>query len=103
MCGRLHCHPHPSPARGTTEGGKTVGGSSRGGKFSSGGVPTKVIGNGCSDANSKVLVKGVGWNLLPTTQSGRFWRPRPLVASPDTGNSHIDLFGDLVPGQALVA
>ena len=88
---------------GTTQRGETVGGSSCAGKFSSGGLSTKVIGNGCSYANGKVLVEGVGENLLPSAQSGRLWRPGPAVAAPGAGNRHIDLFGHVIPGQALVA
>jgi hypothetical protein len=44
---------------------ETVGGSSSSGEFSSVGGSAKVIGDGCPDANCKVLVKGVGQNLLP--------------------------------------
>jgi hypothetical protein len=79
-----------------------VGCASSGGELSSGGLSTKVIGNGCSYANGKVLVEGVGENLLPSAQSGRLWRPGPAIAAPGTGNRHIDLLGHLIPGQALV-
>jgi hypothetical protein len=51
---------------GTTEGGETVGGTSCGGQLSPGGRSAQMISDGCSDANSKVLVKRVGENLLPT-------------------------------------
>jgi hypothetical protein len=88
---------------GTVEGGETVGGSSCGGKFSSGGVSTKVIGNGCSYANGKVLVEGVGENLPPSAQSGRLWLPGPSGAAPGAGHRHVDLFSHLSPGQAVVA
>jgi hypothetical protein len=53
---------------GTTESGKTVGGSSCGGELSSTGSSTKMISNGCSYANRKVLLKRVRKNLLPATQ-----------------------------------
>ena len=87
---------------GTTEGGETVGGSSCGSELSPGGGSAEMISDGCSDANRKVLVKGVGENLLPTAQAWGLWRPGPPVAAPGTGNSHIDLFCHLSPGQALV-
>jgi hypothetical protein len=48
---------------------ETVGGSSSSGEFSSVGGSAKVIGDGCPDANCKVLVKGVGQNLLPPASS----------------------------------
>ena len=51
---------------GMVEGGETVGGSSCGGELSTGGGSTKVIGNGCSYANGKVSVEGVGEHLLPS-------------------------------------
>jgi hypothetical protein len=54
------------------------------------------------DTNRKVLIKGVGENLLPTAQSGRLWRPGLSVAAPCTGNGHIDLFCHLIPAQALL-
>ena len=43
-----------------------------------------------------------GQNLLPTAQAWRVWRPGPAVPAPGTGNRHINLFGHLIPGQALV-
>ena len=87
---------------GTTEGGETVGGSSCGSQLSPGGGSAEMISDGCSDANRKVLVKGVGENLLPTAQAWGLWRPGPPVAAPGTGNRHIDLLCYLRPGQALV-
>ena len=87
---------------GTTEGGETVGGSSCGSELSPGGGSTEMISDGCTDANRKVLVKGVGENLLPTAQAWGLWRPGPPVAAPGTGNRHIDLLCHLIPGQALV-
>jgi hypothetical protein len=53
-------------------------------------------------ADREVLVKGVGENLLPSTQSWRFGRSGPPVATPCTGDRHADLFCHLIPGQALV-
>ena len=88
---------------GTTESGETVGGPSGGGELSPGGGSTEMISDGCSYANRKVLVKRIGENLLPTAQACGLWRPGPPVAAPCTGNRHIDLFGHLIPGQALVA
>jgi hypothetical protein len=87
---------------GTTQRGETVGGSSCGGKFSSGGVSTKVIGNDCSYANGKVLVEGVGENLLPSAQSWRLWWPGLPVPAPYTRACHIDLSCNLGPAQTLV-
>ena len=87
---------------GTTEGGETVGGSSGGSQLSPGGGSAEMISDGCTDANRKVLVKRVGENLLPTAQAWGLWRPGPPVAAPRTGNSHIDLFCHLIPGQALI-
>ena len=51
---------------GTTESGETVGGSPGGGELSSGGRSTKMISDGCSYADRKILVKRVGENLLPS-------------------------------------
>ena len=51
---------------GTTRCRGTVGGSSCGGEFSPCGDSTKMISDGCSDANGKVLIKCVSENLLPT-------------------------------------
>ena len=51
---------------GTTQRGETVGSSSCGGERSRGGPSTQVIGNGCSFANGKVSVEGVGEHLLPS-------------------------------------
>ena len=62
-----------------------------------------MISDGCPDANRKVLVKGVGENLLPTAQAWGLRRQGPPVAAPGTGNSHADLLCYLRPGQALVA
>ena len=53
------------------------------------------------DSNRQVLVKGVGENLLPTAQAWGLWPPGPPVATPGPGNRHIDLFGHLIPRQAL--
>jgi hypothetical protein len=54
---------------GTTEGGETVGGSPCSGELGTGWGSTEMISDGCPDANSEVLVKGVGENLLPTAQA----------------------------------
>jgi hypothetical protein len=51
---------------GMTEGGETMGGSSCGSQLSPGGCSTEMISDGRSNANRKVLVKGVGEHLLPT-------------------------------------
>jgi hypothetical protein len=59
-----------------------------------------MISDGCLYAYRKVLVKGVCENLLPSAQSVRLWRPGPTVATPGTGNRHIDLCCYLIPGQA---
>jgi len=48
-----------------TESGETVGGSSCRGQLSAGGGSTKMISDGCPDTNGKVLIKGIGKNLLP--------------------------------------
>jgi hypothetical protein len=93
-CGMQHA--------GTTEGGQTVGCSSCGSQLSPGGGSTEMISNRRSDANGKVLVKRIGEHPLPTTQAWGLWRPGPPVAAPSPGNRHIDLFCDLIPGQALV-
>ena len=61
-----------------------------------------MISDGCPDANSKVLVKRVGENLLATAQLWRLGRPGSPVAAPCARNSHIHLFCYLTPGQALV-
>jgi hypothetical protein len=61
-----------------------------------------MISDGCSYANGKVLVKGVGENLLPSAQSGRLEWPGLAIAAPGTGNRHVDLSCYLVPSQTLV-
>jgi hypothetical protein len=61
-----------------------------------------MISDSRSDANRKVLIKGVSEHLLPTAQASGFWWPGIPGAAPGTGNCHIDLFGHLLPGQALV-
>jgi hypothetical protein len=61
-----------------------------------------MISNGCTDANGKVLVEGVGENLLPTAQACRLWRPGPAIAAPSTRDRHIDVLCDLTPGQPSV-
>jgi hypothetical protein len=81
---------------------ETVGGSSSSGQLRPGGRSTEMISDGCTDANRKVLVKGVGQNLLPTAQAWRLGRPGLPVAAPGTGNSHADLLCYFWPGQALV-
>jgi hypothetical protein len=88
---------------GTTEHGETVGSSSRGGEFGSGGGSTKMISDSCPYANRKVLVQRVGEHLLPTAQAWRLEWPGLPVAAPGTGNRHIDLTWYLIPGQASVA
>jgi hypothetical protein len=87
---------------GTTECGQTVCGSSCGGELSPGRGSAKMISDGRSDANRKVLIKRVGKNQLPTAQASGTWRPGLPVAAPCTGNGHIDLLGHRIPGQALV-
>jgi hypothetical protein len=52
---------------GTTWRCETVGGSSCGGQLSPGWGSAEMISDGCTYANRKVLIKGVGENLLPTT------------------------------------
>jgi hypothetical protein len=61
-----------------------------------------MISDGCSYANRKVLVEGVGEHLLPTAQPWGLRRSGPPVSAPCTGNSHPGLFCHLIPGQALV-
>jgi hypothetical protein len=82
---------------------ETVGGPSGSCHLSPGGLSTEMIGDGCSDANRKVPVKGVGEDLLPTAQALGLWRPGLAVAAPGTRASHTHLFCDLGPAQALVA
>jgi hypothetical protein len=61
-----------------------------------------MISDGCTYTNRKVLVKGVGENLLPTAQARGLWRPGLPVPTPGAGDSHVDLFFHLIPGQALI-
>jgi hypothetical protein len=88
---------------GTTERGETMSGSSCGGQLSAGGGSTKMISDGRSHANRKVLVQCVCEHLLPTAQARWLRRPGPLVAAPRAGDRHIDLFRYLIPGKALIA
>jgi hypothetical protein len=87
---------------GKTESGETVGGSSCSGELSPGGRSAQMISDDRPYANPEVLIKSVGEHLLPTAQGWRLRWQCPPVAAPDTGNSHIDLFSYLIPGQALV-
>jgi hypothetical protein len=69
---------------GTTKRGEIMGGSSCGSELGPRGASTKVISDGCPYANRKVLIKGVGENLLPSAQSRRrLWWPGLPVAAPD--------------------
>ena len=61
-----------------------------------------MINDGCSYTNSKILIKGVGENLLPTAHARRLRRPGLSVAAPCTRASHDHLFCHLTPGQALI-
>jgi hypothetical protein len=49
-----------------------VGGSSSSSEFGTGRDSTELINDGRSDTNRKVLIEGVGENLLPTAQA---WGP----------------------------
>jgi hypothetical protein len=76
---------------GTTDGGETVGGSSCSRELSTGRSSAEMISDGCSDADGKVLIKGIRENLLPTAQAWRLWVSGSPVTAPDTRTSHIDL------------
>jgi hypothetical protein len=65
----------------TTEPGETMCSSSRGRELSSGRESTKMITGGCSYANGKVFVEGVGEHLVPTAQAWGLWRPAFQVAA----------------------
>ena len=62
-----------------------------------------MISDGRSDANRKVLIKRVCERLLPAAQAWRLWWTGSPVAAPGTRNRHVDLLGNLIPGQASVA
>jgi hypothetical protein len=85
-----------------TKGGETVGRSSGSSQLNPGRGSAEMIGNGRSDADRKMLIKRVGQHLLPTAQARGLGWPGPPIAAPYTGNRHIDLFGHLTPGQALI-
>jgi hypothetical protein len=87
---------------GTPEGRETVGGSSASSQFSPGRRSTEMISDGCTDANRKILIKGVGENLLPTAQPWGLWRPGLPVAAPCTRTSHTCPFCDLGPALVLI-
>jgi hypothetical protein len=72
------------------------------GELRPGGCSTEMINHCRSNANRKVLVKGVGEHLLPTAQVLWLWWPVPALTAPGTGNRHIDLFCYLIPGQTLI-
>ena len=61
-----------------------------------------MISDGCSYANRKVLIKGVGEHLLPAAQAWRLWQPGPAVAlqAPETVISTRSATS--FPGQAVV-
>ena len=54
---------------GTTASSEPVGGSPCGGELSSAGGAAEMINDSRSDANRKVLIKGVSEHLLPTAQA----------------------------------
>jgi hypothetical protein len=54
---------------GTAQRGETVSGSSCGVELSPSGRSTKMISDGCLDANRKVSIKRVGQHLLPAAQA----------------------------------
>jgi hypothetical protein len=87
---------------GTAGSREAVGGSPGGSQLSPGRGPTKMISHCRTDANCKVLVKRVGEHLLPTAQGWGLWPPGFPVATPGTGNRHIDLFSFSFPGQPSV-
>ena len=76
---------------------------SGGGEFSSAGGSTKMISDSCLYANGKVLIKRVGENLLPTAQARALWRLSPAIAAPGTETVMSICFGNLVPGETVVA
>jgi hypothetical protein len=65
-CIGVRVRPRHVEHTGKTEGGETVGGSSRSSELSPGGGSTEMISDGCTDTNREVPIKGVGENLLPT-------------------------------------
>jgi hypothetical protein len=79
-----------------------MGGSSCGIELSTGRGSAEMISDRSSDPYRKVLVEGLGENLLPTAQAWALRRSGPLVATPCAGNRHIDLFCYFAPGQALI-
>jgi hypothetical protein len=54
---------------GTTHSGETVGSSSGSNQLSPSRGSSEMISDRRSNANRKILVKGVGENLLPTAQA----------------------------------
>jgi hypothetical protein len=87
---------------GTTGGSETVRSSSGSGELGSVWRSAEMINDGCSDANRQVVVKGDGEHLLPTAQAWTLGWPCPPIAAPGTGDSHIDPFCHLIPGQTLI-
>jgi hypothetical protein len=85
----------------TTEGGETVGCPSSTSQLSPGRGSAEMISDGCSDANGRALIEGVGEHLLPSAQAWWIWSLGTPVAAPGTGNGHLDPFGHH-PGQAMV-
>jgi hypothetical protein len=73
-----------------------MGGSLRSGELGPGGRSAEMVSDGSTDADRKVLIKSIGENLLPSTQSWLLWRPGPPVAAPCTRNGHINLLGTSV-------
>jgi hypothetical protein len=51
-------------------------------QLSRGGRSAEMISDGCTNANRKVLVQGVGDHLLPTAQAWRLRRSGPPIAAP---------------------
>ena len=56
----------------TAEGGQTMSGLSGSSQLTPGGRSTEMISDRRPYANGKVLVEGVGENLLPTAKRGDF-------------------------------
>jgi hypothetical protein len=71
-CGRPQCRHHYARRvehAGTTQRSEAVGGSPCSGELSTGWGSSKMISDRCTDTNRRVLIKGVGENLLPAARA----------------------------------
>jgi hypothetical protein len=87
---------------GTTQGTKTVGGSPGSRQLSTSGRSSEMISDGARTPMARFSSSASVRTCCQRPNPRRLrWSSSP-IAAPGTGTSHIDLFCNLIPGQALV-